>query len=55
MRIEVEEIWSFLGNKAAAWWVWLALDSRRRQVVGMAAGDRDEFTTRCLWESLPPA
>jgi insertion element IS1 protein InsB len=30
------------------------LDSRTRQVVAMAAGDRDEFTARCLWQPLPP-
>lgn len=29
------------------------MDSRTRQVVAMVAGDRDEFTARCLWESLP--
>lgn len=53
VRIEVDEIWSFIGEKQEPWWVWTALDSRTRQVVGMAAGDRDEFTARCLWESLP--
>ena len=34
--------------------MWLAQDSRTRQVVAMAVGDRDEFTARCVWESLPP-
>ena len=29
-----------------------ALDARTRRVVGMAVGDRDEFTARCLWDSL---
>jgi insertion element IS1 protein InsB len=47
-------MWSFIGKKAEPWWVWTAPDSRTRQVVGMAVGDRDEFTARCLWESLPP-
>ena len=54
MRVEVDELWSFIGEKAEVWWVWLAQDSRTRQVVAMAVGDRDEFTARCLWESLPP-
>ena len=54
MRVEVDELWSFIGDKAEVWWVWVAQDSRTRQVVAMAAGDRDEFTARCLWESLPP-
>jgi insertion element IS1 protein InsB len=53
-RIAVDELWSFIGEKQEPWWVWTALDSRTRQVVGMVAGDRDKFTARCLWELLPP-
>lgn len=53
MRVEVDELWSFIGEKLQVWWVWVAVDSRTRQVVAMVAGDRDEFTARCLWESLP--
>ncbi len=53
VRIEVDEMWSFIGKKEEPWWVWTAQDSRTRQVVGMAVGERDEFTARCLWESLP--
>jgi IS1 family transposase len=41
-------------EKRQAWWVWVAQDSRTRQVVARAAGDRDEFTARCLRESLHP-
>jgi insertion element IS1 protein InsB len=54
VRLEVDEMWSFIGKKQEPCWVWTALDSRTRQVVGMAAGDREEFTARCLWESLSP-
>lgn len=53
MRIEVDELWSFIGGKREVWWVWVALDSRTRQVVAMVAGERDEYTARCLWEALP--
>ena len=53
VRIEVDEMWSFIGKKEEPWWVWTAQDSRTRQVVGMAVGERDAFTARCLWESLP--
>jgi len=55
VRIAVDELWSFIGCKAQPWWVWLAQDSRTRQVVGMAVGDRDEFSGRCRYESLPSA
>jgi insertion element IS1 protein InsB len=54
VRIEVDELWSLIGKKQEPWWVWTAQDSHTRQVVGMAVGERDEFTARCLWESLPP-
>ena len=53
MRIEVDELWSFVGGKQQVWWVWVALDSRTRQVVAMVVGERDEYTARCLWEALP--
>jgi IS1 family transposase len=51
--IEADELWSFIGHKRQVWWVWVALDARTRQVVGMAVGDRDQFTAECLWEGLP--
>ena len=46
-------MWSFVGRKREVWWVWVALDAESRQVVAMVAGDRSEFTARCLWDALP--
>lgn len=46
-------MWSFVGSKADPWWIWAALDAETRQVVAMVAGDRSEFTARCLWDALP--
>ena len=51
--VECDELWSFVRNKRTQWWVWVALDAGTRQVVGMVAGDRSEFTARCLWDALP--
>jgi insertion element IS1 protein InsB len=48
-------LWSFVGHKGCQQWVWAALDSVTRQVVGMVVGDRSEDTARRLWEVLPPA
>lgn len=53
MILEVDELWSFVGGKGDVWWVWVALDADTRQVVGMVAGDRSEYTARCLWDTLP--
>lgn len=51
--IEADELWSFVGSKRDVWWVWAAIDAGTRQVVAMVAGDRSEYTARCLWEALP--
>jgi insertion element IS1 protein InsB len=51
--IGADELWSFVGGKRQVGGVWVAVDARTRQVVGMAVGDRDEFTAESLWESLP--
>ena len=46
-------MWSYVGDKDDVWWIWVALDAETRQVVAMVAGDRSEFTARCLWDALP--
>ena len=51
--IEADELWSFVGSKAAVFWVWVALDADTRRVVAAVVGDRSEFTAECLWLSLP--
>jgi IS1 family transposase len=51
--LEVDELWSYVGDKGDVWWVWVALDADTRQVVAMVAGDRSEYTARCLWDALP--
>ncbi|WP_088256142.1 IS1 family transposase [Fimbriiglobus ruber] len=53
--VEADELWSYVGNKREPWWIWVALNARTRQVVGMAAGDRSEQTAQCLWDALPQA
>jgi insertion element IS1 protein InsB len=51
--LEADEMGSFVGKKREMWWIWVALDAETRQVVAMVAGDRSEFTARCLWGALP--
>ncbi len=51
--LEADELRSFAGAKRCRWWVRVALDAGTRQVVAMAAGGRDEYTARCLWDALP--
>ena len=46
-------MWSFVGSRREAWWIWVALDAVTRRVVAMVASDRSEYTARCLWDALP--
>src|SRR4029077_10939938 len=40
--LEADEMWSFVGSRREVWWVWVALDGRARQVVGVVGGHRLE-------------
>jgi insertion element IS1 protein InsB len=51
--LELDELWSFVGQKGNVVWVWLALERQTRRIVGVAFGDRTAETCRQLWQSLP--
>ena len=51
--LELDELWSFVGNKQQERWVWLALCRRTRQVVAHWVGDRSENSALQLWRHLP--
>lgn len=51
--IQCDEAWSFVGNKENKQWIWLALNVKRREIVGVNLGERGESGARGLWESLP--
>ena len=49
----MDELWSFVGNKAQKRWVWLALCCRTRQVIAYWVGDRSENSALTLWRRIP--
>ena len=51
--LEMDELWSFVGNKAQERWLWLALCRRTRQIVAYWLGDRSENSAIHLWRQLP--
>lgn len=53
LTVPCDELWSFVGKKAQKQWVWLALDSETRLIVGCFVGSRDTDGVRGLWQSLP--
>ncbi len=52
--LELDELWSFVGSKANACWVWIALCRQTRQVVAYFVGDRSAQSARALRERIPP-
>ena len=53
LTIECDEMWSFVHKLKNKQWVWLAIDSQTREIVGAYVGDRGEKSARGLWDSLP--
>jgi insertion element IS1 protein InsB len=40
--IELDEMWSFVGNKRCKVWIWLAYHRESRQILAWVTGDRSE-------------
>jgi insertion element IS1 protein InsB len=53
LKVQMDELWSFVDHKGNKQWVWLALDANTREVVGCHIGDRSRESARALWQSLP--
>jgi IS1 family transposase len=51
--LELDEVWSFVGSKKRAIWLWVALCRRTRQVVAWYWGDRSAVTCGALWNKIP--
>ena len=50
LTVQMDELWSFgddLGNEQ---WVWLAIDARTREIVGVQVGDRSAVKGSSLVE-----
>lgn len=53
LTLQADELWSFVDHKGNQQWVWLAIDERTREIVGVYIGKRDRDAARKLWASLP--
>jgi insertion element IS1 protein InsB len=51
--LELDETWSFVGEREDERWLWTAMCRRTRQIVAYAIGDRTQVTCRKLFERLP--
>jgi len=54
ISVQCDELHSFVAHKDNVQWVWLALDSYTREIVGCFIGSRDKTAAQALWESMPP-
>ena len=54
-KLEVDEVWGFVGKKTQKRWLWTALCRRTRQIVAFVLGDHSARTCRQLWRRIPPA
>jgi IS1 family transposase/transposase-like protein len=52
--VQMDELWSFVDNKGNKQWVWIAIDAKTREVIGLYIGDRSRESAQALWDSLPP-
>lgn len=50
---QIDELWSFVGDKRTKVWVWVVYYPPLRQVVAFEMGGRDSATFSRLWRKLP--
>jgi IS1 family transposase/transposase-like protein len=53
LTVQLDELGSFVNDKGNEQWVWLALDTETREIVGCYIGDRSGASAKALWQSLP--
>lgn len=51
--IECDELWSFVKSKENAVYIWLAIERKTGQILGVHLGDRSRDSARQFWNSLP--
>jgi IS1 family transposase/transposase-like protein len=54
--LELDEVWTFVGNKTTGErWLWTALCRRTRQIVAFFIGSHDKLACQQLWQRIPQA
>jgi IS1 family transposase len=55
LKVEADELASFVQKKANKQWIWLAMDATTRQVIALHVGDRSRESAKRLWAKIPEA
>lgn len=51
--IQLDEMWTFVGNKDNKQWLWLALNPINRQIVAFHVGTRSAKDAQVFYEKIP--
>jgi insertion element IS1 protein InsB len=55
LEVEADDMSSFVQKKANKHWIWLAMDTKTRQIIAFHVGDRRRKSARRLWAKIPEA
>ena len=51
--MQLDEMWSFVGNKKNTQWLWIAMHSKTRQILAFHVGARTKASGEALMRKLP--
>ncbi|MEG4959632.1 MULTISPECIES: hypothetical protein [unclassified Microcoleus] len=51
LRVQIDELWSFVDDRGNLQWVWLAIDLRTLEIVGCHIGKRAGDSAKAFWDS----
>ena len=51
--LEVDELWSFVGNKKNDQWLWIVIHAETRQILAFHVGNRTKASGEALMAKLP--
>jgi len=50
---ELDELWSYVGQKENRQWAWITMDATTRQVIASHVVDRSSQSAQAWWEKVP--
>ena len=50
---QIDEMWSYVGNKQNQQWLWMVIDVKSRQILAFHVGDRSKNSGEILMKKLP--
>ena len=50
LESEIDEMLSFVGSKANKQWIWIAMDTKSRQIIAFHVGDRSRVSAQAQKE-----